>query len=73
MLFAAHLWRRQCYAVLKGCEKQAGWRLFGFSNAQAKGEMDMKIASVWPVAVVCGCHDKVFTCFQSPTFVQEAS
>lgn len=33
----------------------------------------MKIVPVRYVGVACGCHDKVFMCFQPPTFVQEFS
>lgn len=33
----------------------------------------MKIAAVRSVNVACVCHDKVFTCFQSPIPAQEVN
>ncbi|WP_196489469.1 hypothetical protein [Xylella fastidiosa] len=58
---------------VEGVREAGGLALAWFSKSQAKGESDMKIAPLRYVGVACGCHYKVFTCFQSPTFVQEAS
>lgn len=58
---------------VEGVREAGGLALAWFSKSQAKGESDMKIAPVLYVGVACGCHDKVFMCFQPPTFVQEVS